>query len=137
MPKPPLRTTDTDRPARRPTVGAGHTSARFRFRITVGELVAIGPGKIALLDAIGQTGSITAAAKSMGMSYRRAWMLLDALNGALAQPAVDSAKGGSHGGGSALTEVGHELLRLYRRIEHTAARANEADIARVLALLAR
>lgn len=110
--------------------------ARFRFRITVGELIAIGPGKIALLEAIEQTGSITAAAKSMDMSYRRAWMLLDALNGALKQPAVDSAKGGQHGGGSALTDVGRELLASYRRIEATAARATAADIARLMELLA-
>ena len=142
----PPRPTVTARRARQPAVAADvaaatgsatkKAKARFRLRITVGELIAIGPGKIALLEAIEQTGSITAAAKSMEMSYRRAWMLLDALNGALKRPAVDSAKGGQHGGGSALTDVGRQLLASYRRIEATAARAAASDIARLLELLA-
>ena len=111
--------------------------ARFRLRITAGEVIAIGPGKIALLEAIGETGSITAAAKSLDMSYRRAWLLLDELNGALKRPAVDSAKGGTHGGGSALTEVGQQIIDLYRRVEVTAERACQADMKRLLGLLAR
>lgn len=109
---------------------------RFRMRITDGALIAIGPGKIALLEAIGETGSITAAAKRLDMSYRRAWMLLDQLNSSLKQPAVDSAKGGMHGGGSALTAVGHQVIELYRRVETTAERACDADLKRLLALLA-
>ena len=67
---------------------------RFRMRISDGDRIAVGPGKIALLKAIDRTGSITAAAKSLDMSYRRAWLLLDELNRSLARPAVDSAKGG-------------------------------------------
>jgi molybdate transport system regulatory protein len=111
--------------------------ARFRLRITTGEVIAIGPGKISLLEAIGETGSITAAAKHLDMSYRRAWLLLDELNKALEQPAVDSAKGGTHGGGSALTEVGMQVIALYRRVETTAERACQADMKKLIGLLAR
>ena len=110
--------------------------AKFRLRVMTGDVIAIGPGKIDLLVAIGETGSITSAAKSLDMSYRRAWLLLDQLNGSLRQPAVDSAKGGQHGGGSELTEVGRKLIDLYRRVELTAARASRDDMTRLLALLA-
>jgi len=109
---------------------------KFRMRITQGEVIAIGPGKIALLEAIDRTGSITAAAKSLEMSYRRAWLLLDELNRSMERPAVDSAKGGQHGGGSALTSEGRALIDLYRRIEATAAKSCRADIQRLIALLA-
>ncbi|HTT09472.1 MAG TPA: winged helix-turn-helix domain-containing protein [Burkholderiaceae bacterium] len=110
---------------------------RFRPRVTGGGEIAVGPGKIALLEAIGKTGSITAAAKSLDMSYRRAWLLLDELNRSLRVPAVDSAKGGQHGGGSALTDRGKELIAVYRRIEKTAESAARADIKRLMAMLAR
>jgi molybdate transport system regulatory protein len=111
--------------------------AKFRLRIAAGDVIAIGPGKVALLEAIAETGSITAAAKSLDMSYRRAWLLLDELNRALKQPAVDSAKGGQHGGGSALTDTGRELIALYRRVEATAARACMNDLTRLIGLIAR
>jgi molybdate transport system regulatory protein len=111
--------------------------ARFRLRVMSGEVISIGPGKIALLEAIDQTRSITAAAKAMGMSYRRAWMLVDQVNASLATPAVASTTGGERGGSSALTEVGTELVALYRRIEARAAKAAASDIERLLKLLAR
>ena len=111
--------------------------ARFRMRVTAGDVIAIGPGKIALLEAIGETGSLTSAAKSLDMSYRRAWMLLDELNNALKKPAVASVKGGQHGGGSELTDVGRQLVELYRRIDSTATRACAPDIKRLLGLLSR
>ncbi len=114
----------------RPTV-------RFRLRVTRGEAIAIGPGKIALLEAIAQTRSITAAAKSMGMSYRRAWLLVDEVNGALKRPAVASLVGGERGGGSALTESGVALVAVYRGIEARAEKACAADLKRLLGLLAR
>ena len=110
---------------------------KFRLRITQGDAIAIGPGKIALLEAIAETGSITAAAKQLDMSYRRAWLLLDALNQSLKCPAVDSAKGGQHGGGSLLTDAGRELVTIYRRIESNALAANQADIDRLLKMLSR
>ncbi|MEO8153256.1 MAG: winged helix-turn-helix domain-containing protein [Rhizobacter sp.] len=122
--------------AGRKTGSAVKPAAKFRFRITAGDVIAVGPGKISLLEAIDETGSITSAAKSLDMSYRRAWMLLDELNRALRQPAVDSAKGGQNGGGSELTDVGRQLIDTYRRIESTAASACAADIKRLLGLIA-
>ncbi len=109
--------------------------AKFRMRISAGDVIAIGPGKIALLEAIAETGSITAAAKSLDMSYRRARMLLDELNRSLRTPAVDSAKGGQHGGGSAITETGRQVIALYRRVEATAERACRADLTRLIGLI--
>jgi len=118
--------------------GARHDpQVRFRLRITAGEHIAVGPGKIALLEAIRATGSLTAAAKSLEMSYRRAWLLLDELNGSLAVPAVESAKGGANGGGSVLTPTGEQLVETYRRIERTATDSSARDIRRLVAMLAR
>jgi len=84
---------------------------------------AIGPGKIALLEAIAQTGSITSAAKRLNMSYRRAWMLVDQTNRCLVSPAVETSAGGSRGGGTRLTHVGSELVNRYRALEQEAADA--------------
>jgi len=110
-------------------------SARFRLRVTTGETIAIGPGKIELLEAIRETRSLTAAAKSIGMSYRRAWILVDALNGSLRKPAVLSLKGGEHGGGSELTPAGIALVDLYRSIEARAAAAAAVEIKALLKLV--
>jgi molybdate transport system regulatory protein len=112
-------------------------SAKFRLRVSTGDAIAVGPGKIALIEAIQETGSITAAAKSLGMSYRRAWMLVDQLNTSLKQPAIRSAIGGERGGGSELTDVGIELVRLYRRIEERATKACAAELKSVMSLIAR
>ena len=117
------------RPRRREPV------ARFRLRVTAGEVIAVGPGKIDLLEAIAQTGSITAAAKSIGMSYRRAWILVDQINACLRQPAVASAQGGERGGGSRLTVAGQALVEHYRRIEGRAAEACADEIAALLRLM--
>jgi molybdate transport system regulatory protein len=133
----PLNSAATASKRSHPSITDHAPVLRFRIRVTAGEVIAIGPGKIDLLEAIDRTGSITAAAKQLDMSYRRAWMLLDQLNGALQRPAVDSAKGGHHGGGSALTEEGRRLVALYRRIEARAASACRADIRHLLELLAR
>jgi molybdate transport system regulatory protein len=109
---------------------------RWRMRVNVGERVAVGPGKIDLLEAIGREGSISAAAKSMGMSYRRAWLLIDELNRALKAPAVLAAAGGTQGGGTELTETGRALIALYRGIEAQAREACRSDIRRLMTLLA-
>jgi molybdate transport system regulatory protein len=106
------------------------------MRIT-GDDIAVGPGKIALVEAIARTGSLTAAARSMDMSYRRAWLLVDELNKSLREPAVVAARGGAKGGGSALTDSGRRLVELYRRIEAVSAQANRADLHTLMALLAR
>lgn len=81
----------------------------------------VGPGKIALLEAIEARGSISAAAKELGMSYRRAWLLVDETNQCLHKPAVETAAGGARGGGARLTPAGTELVRRYRAIESAAA----------------
>jgi molybdate transport system regulatory protein len=79
--------------------------------------LGIGPGKVALLEAIGETGSITSSAKRLGMSYRRAWLLVEETNRCLVRPAVATATGGQRGGGTSLTAVGVELVRRYRALE--------------------
>lgn len=116
---------------------AQRPALKLRMRVSVGELIAVGPGKIALLEALVQTQSITQAAKALGMSYRRAWMLVDELNRALKEPAVATAVGGTHGGGSVVTETGLQLIALYRGIESQAQKAAQADIKRLLALIAK
>lgn len=83
----------------------------------------IGPGKIALLEAIARDGSISGAARSLGMSYRRAWELVSALNETFASPVVAKLAGGSGGGGASLTLLGQELLTGYRAIEAAALEA--------------
>ena len=111
--------------------------ARFRLRINKGEEIAVGPGKVALLEAIIAAGSITAAAKDLGMSYRRAWLLVDDMNRCFKKPVVDSAKGGKEGGGTVVTPTGQEVVALYRGIEAQAQKAAAADLAKLTRLLVR
>src|ERR1043166_7856101 len=82
------------------------TSTRLSIRIDLASGDRIGPGKIALLEAIRATGSISGAARSLGMSYRRAWLLVEQINDALREPAVTAAMGGRHGGGASATAAG-------------------------------
>lgn len=95
----------------------------LRLRVLVGGARALGPGKADLLAHIAATGSISAAAKRMDMSYSRAWQLVDQMNRAFKRPLVAAAAGGRRGGGAALTEEGSELLALYRRMEAKVAAA--------------
>lgn len=104
-----------------------------RIRILLGSSIAIGPGKAALLDAIGETGSIAAAGRRMGMSYRRAWVLVKTMNACFREPLVEAAKGG--GGGARLTATGERVLALYRAMEDHAATAVLGDMAQFRALL--
>ncbi len=87
---------------------------RAQLRLILGDEIAFGPGKADLLEAIRDTGSISSAGKKMGMSYRRAWLLVDAMNRCFQQPLVDTAKGGSKGGGTQLTSLGLQVLQQYR-----------------------
>lgn len=89
---------------------------QIRARLLQGEDIALGPGKVDLLQAIADTGSISAAARSMGMSYRRAWLLVDTMNRCFRSPLVASAAGGSHGGGAHLTDKGVEILQRYHAL---------------------
>jgi len=114
---------------------ASQTRFKFRARVTVADVVAIGPGKVSLLEAIRDHGSITAAARSMDMSYRRAWLLVQELNKAMRSPAVVSEHGGEGRGGTTLTEEGEAVIRLYRQIETIAAKACKKEIDSLLALL--
>ena len=103
--------------------------AKTRIRVLFGSAFAIGPGKADLLQAIEQTGSISAAARSMGMSYRRAWLLIDTMNQCFREPVVDTATGGKGGGGARITSSGLTVLRRYRAMESAAA----ASVARHMA----
>lgn len=109
---------------------------QFRMRVYRDADIAVGPGKIALLEAIIEAKSITAAAQRLGMSYRRAWMLVDELNRSLRQPAVESAAGGARGGGTAVTPAGLALIRCYRAVEAKARAAAADDIAALTDMLA-
>ena len=109
-------------------------TARLTLRVDLDEDRAIGPGKIRLLEAIRDTGSITQAGIALGMSYRRAWQLVDDLNNCFRDPVVAAQAGGSHGGGAALTSFGTQLIDQYRAIEAeahaaTAARLHELEAA--------
>ena len=91
--------------------------ARLRLRIDFEATGSVGPGKVALLEAIGRTGSISAAAREMDMSYRRAWLLVDAMNALFRRPVVAAAAGGRRGGGAALTEFGRQVVERFRAME--------------------
>jgi molybdate transport system regulatory protein len=110
---------------------------QFRLRIRRGADIALGPGKVELLEAIAKTGSITAAARALGMSYRRAWLLVDTMNRCFRRPVVSAEAGGKRGGGARLTLSGEEAVRRYRQMEASAMRASAAEMRRLLALLRR
>jgi len=101
---------------------------QFRLRFIRGDDIAVGPGKVDLLEAIEASGSISGAARSLGMSYRRAWLLVDTMNRCFRAPLVEAEAGGKRGGGARLTRLGAEVIERYRRIERDAARAGAADI---------
>jgi len=110
---------------------------QFRLRISKGDDIAVGPGKIELLEAIAATGSITAAARALGMSYRRAWLLVDMMNRCFKHPVVEAETGGKRGGGTRLTALGAEVVQRYRYIEAAAVKAGKVDLAALTRMLAR
>jgi molybdate transport system regulatory protein len=99
-----------------------------RIRLLIGAAVALGPGKAALLEAIGKTGSISAAAREMGMSYRRAWSLVDKMNADFVGPLVEKVAGGKGGGGAELSLLGKDVLNRYHAIEEKAAASVKDDM---------
>ncbi|MFT9459591.1 MAG: winged helix-turn-helix domain-containing protein [Acetobacter orientalis] len=108
---------------------------RLTLRLDADGKPAIGHGKIKLLEQLAETGSISAAGRAMGMSYRRTWLLVDSLNSLFAQPLVATRPGG--GGGAVLTETGQTVLHLYKDIEQQAARASAASLTKLTRLLAQ
>ncbi len=100
-----------------------------RLRVLLGSAIAMGPGKADLLDAIRSEGSITGAARSMGMSYRRAWLLVETMNSCFRSPLVETTRGGRRGGGARLTSFGNDILGRYRAMEAKAAASLKSDMA--------
>ena len=110
--------------------------ARLILRIDFDEGRALGPGKIRLLELVGETGSISAAGRAMGMSYRRAWLLVDALNRTFCLPVAETRGGGAGGGGAVLTRFGTSLVESYRAMErdvHDALANRLAELEEALA----
>lgn len=101
----------------------------LRLRVYVRPDVMVGPGRADLLEGIRETGSIAAAGRRMGMSYKRAWSLIETMNTEFGAPVVSGAKGGAHGGGSSLTTLGDEILTRYRRMQKATESAIRADVA--------
>ena len=99
-----------------------------QIRILFRKAIAMGPGKADLLRAIDQTGSISAAARQMEMSYRRAWLLVDTMNQAFKWPVVVTLTGGKAGGGAAVTEFGKEVLQRYSDMEKIATASVAREI---------
>lgn len=92
-------------------------TTKLTLRVDLGGGRALGPGKIRLLEAIEKAGSISQAGRTLGMSYRRAWLLVDDMNHCFRDPVIDAQPGGAHGGGAILTPFGRKLVERYRAIE--------------------
>ena len=107
---------------------------RLTLRIDLAAGVRIGPGKIALLEAVAATGSISAAGRQLRMSYKRAWDLVEQLNKGFGVRMVAASPGGAGGGGAQLTAAGADLVARYRRIEREAAKLAAPDLAALGAL---
>ena len=112
-----------------------HPQLGLTLRLHAGDDIAIGPGKADLLDAIARTGSIAAAARAMGLSYRRAWVMTETMNRSFATPLVAASKGGGGGGGTVLTPEGAAVLAGYRAMVAAAAVAAAPEAERLMALL--
>jgi molybdate transport system regulatory protein len=106
------------------------TPITVRVRIYFGTNLAIGPGRIELLEGVLRTGSLSQAARDMRMSYRRAWLLMQSLNDSLSSPASLAARGGRRGGGATVTPMGRALIQTYRRTEAKVARNISKQFAR-------
>ncbi|MBS0516966.1 MAG: LysR family transcriptional regulator [Proteobacteria bacterium] len=114
-----------------------HPAPTLRFRLLLDAEHALGPGKVDLLEAIAATGSIAAAGRAMGMSYKRAWQLADELNRSFTEPLIAANKGGARGGGATLTTDGKAVIDIYRGIERKSKRACVAELRALSRLLAK
>jgi molybdate transport system regulatory protein len=110
--------------------------AKPRLRILLGAEIALGPGKADLLEAIARSGSISAAGRELGMSYRRAWNLVEVMNRSFRSPLVETLTGGAGGGGARVTEFGVDVLARYRAMETKAAMAVAAEMKALARLMA-
>ena len=110
---------------------------KLKAQLFAGEEIAMGPGKAALLEAIIQHGSISAAGRALGMSYRRAWLLVDVMNRCWGSPLVETAAGGAHGGGARVSATGKTVLAAYRALEAKLAATSGAaeELASLSAML--
>lgn len=113
-----------------------HARGATKLRVMFGPEIAIGPGKAQLLEAIAATGSISESARSLGMSYRRAWLLVDTMNRCFREPLVASATGGSGGGGARITAFGTRVLAHFRAMQARLDRSLDRDLATFSELLA-
>jgi len=102
--------------------------SHLHLRIDITPEARLGPGKVRLLELIAEHGSIAAAGRAMGMSYRRAWLLINDLNRCFRDPLVLSQQGGSRGGGASLTALGNDVVQRYRAVEAAAADAAAAHL---------
>jgi molybdate transport system regulatory protein len=109
---------------------------RLTIRLDFDESRRLGPGKVALLESIDETGSISAAGRAHAMSYRKAWLLVEEMNRMFADPLVAARPGGAHGGGAELTAAGRQLIALYREAERKMRAGAKAEIARMEKALA-
>ena len=108
----------------------------LHLRIVLRHGVAVGPGRAELLEGIREHGSISAAGRASGMSYKRAWALIEAMNTAFREPLVEASRGGAVGGGARLTAAGETVLALYRRVEAAASAASAPEIDQLAGLVA-
>jgi molybdate transport system regulatory protein len=107
--------------------GTPQKQLRPRLRVMLGNEIALGPGRVDLLELIHKTGSLRAAARRMGLSYMRAWHLVKYTNRCFAEPLVEVVRGGKTGGGARLTEAGCHALAIYRRMEQKCDQAVKAS----------
>ena len=109
---------------------------RPQVRILIGAATALGPGKVRLLEAIAETGSISGAARAMSMSYRRAWMLVDAMNRSFTRDLVTTVTGGKGGGGARITDLGLDVLKRYHGMEAKAEASVRDEVTEFAKLMA-
>jgi molybdate transport system regulatory protein len=112
-----------------------HARGPTKLRVMLGNEIAMGPGKAELLEAIAATGSISASAKRLGMSYRRAWLLVDTMNRCFREPVVASATGGAGGGGARVTPFGRTVMARYHAMRSRLDAALDPELDKFAALL--
>ncbi|WP_254412467.1 winged helix-turn-helix domain-containing protein [Dyadobacter diqingensis] len=100
---------------------------RFRHWVYIDDMKFFGPGRLELLERIEETGSIAKAAKLMGMSYKKAWLMVDEMNSYAQSPYVITQKGGQHGGGTQVTETGKKVMEAYKKLDAKLSAVAEAE----------